>query len=304
LALLTQARAEGVPMTAQVAVRAVGLLLGLQCTLHPLRTNPAFREIARLPVAEQARALADPGMKARVLAAARADAADGTKLGGRLIGAFDRMYELGEPPDYEPDPSTSVAARAAREGRDPLDLAYDLLVADEGRTFLYLPSLNYGGGNLDVVGEMLAHPWAVPGLADGGAHVGTICDASFPTTLLALWGRDRARGRFGLPFLVERHTRATARTVGLRDRGVLAPGYRADLNVIDFERLALHRPEMRHDLPAGGRRLVQTAEGYVATVVAGEVVYEHGEPTGALPGRLVRGGRPSPPANPAPGGAP
>jgi N-acyl-D-aspartate/D-glutamate deacylase len=309
LELLTQARADGVPMTAQVAVRAVGLLLGLSCTLHPLRGNRVFREIAGLPVPEQARVLADPGMKARVLAAAEADATAGTKLGGRLINAFDKMYELGEPPDYEPDPATSIAARAAREGRDPLELAYDLLVADEGRTFLYLPSLNYGRGNLDAVGEMLAHPWAVPGLADGGAHVGTICDASFPTTLLALWGRDRARGRFALPFLVERHTRATARTVGLHDRGVLTPGHRADVNLIDFERLAAHRPEMRHDLPAGGRRLVQTAEGYVATVVAGQVVYEHGEPTGALPGRLVRGGRPSPagpaaPANPVTGGAP
>jgi N-acyl-D-aspartate/D-glutamate deacylase len=293
LELLSQARADGVPMRAQVAPRAVGLLLGLQCTLHPLMTNPVYREIAPLPLDEQATTLADPGFKERVLAAASGERAEG-KVGGRLIAAFGRMFELGDPPDYEPDPGSSIAARAAREGRDPLDLAYDVLASDGGRTFLYLPSLNWVDGNLDAVGEMLAHPHTVPGLSDGGAHVGTICDASFPTTLLAYWGRDRERGRLDLPFLVQRHTRDTARTVGMLDRGVLAAGYRADVNLIDFGGLRLHRPEMRHDLPAGGRRLVQTAEGYVATIVAGEVTYEQGEPTDALPGRLVRGATPAP----------
>jgi N-acyl-D-aspartate/D-glutamate deacylase len=287
LELLSEARARGVPMTAQVATRAVGLLMGLQCTFHPLISNDVYREIAGLPVDEQARILADPDVKARVLAAER-------ERPGRRVPfhrQFERMYVLGDPPDYEPDPATSVAATAAREGRDPAELAYDLVTADEGRGFLYVPSLNYAGGNLDAVGEMLAHPWTVPGLADGGAHVGIICDASFPTTLLAYWGRDRARGRLALPFLVHRHTQATARTVGLHDRGVLAPGYRADLNVIDFDALAVHRPEMRYDLPAGGKRLVQAAEGYVATAVAGEITYEHGEATGPLPGRLIRGAR-------------
>jgi N-acyl-D-aspartate/D-glutamate deacylase len=293
LALLAEARAAGIPMTAQVAPRAVGLLLGLTCTLNPLLTNRAFREIADRSAAEVARALTDPAVRERILAADAARRADG-RGGGRLITAFDRMYELGDPPDYEPDPSTSLAARAAREGREPVELACDLLAADRGRGFLYVPSLNYAGGNLDAVGEMLAHPGTVPGLADGGAHVGTICDASFPTTLLAHWGRDRTRGTLAVAFLVQRHTRDTARTVGLYDRGVVAPGYRADLNLIDFERLALRRPEMRYDLPAGGRRLVQTAAGYVATVVAGQVTYEHGEATGPLPGRLIRGARPAP----------
>jgi N-acyl-D-aspartate/D-glutamate deacylase len=293
LDLLSAARADGVPMTAQVATRAIGLLLGLQCTLHPLMANPVYRDLADLPLDERVRALSDPAVKERVLAAHAAER-DEAKLGGRLIGSFHRMYELADPPDYEPDPSTSVAARAEATGRDPLELAYDLLLGDGGRSFLYTPLLNYADGNLDAVGEMLAHPHTVPGLADGGAHVGTICDASFPTTLLAHWGRDRSRGRLPLPFLVQRHTRDTARTVGLLDRGVLAPGYRADVNVIDHEHLVARRPEIRHDLPAGGRRLVQAADGYLATVVAGEVTYQAGEATGALPGRLLRGGRSAP----------
>jgi N-acyl-D-aspartate/D-glutamate deacylase len=293
LELLAAANADGVVMTAQVAPRAVGLMLGLQCTLHPLLVNPVYRDIAALPLAERVATMADAEFKQRILAAAAAPR-DESKIGGLLIQAFHRMYELNDPPDYEPDPSSSIAARAEREGRSALDLAYDVLLTDGGRSFLYLPSLNYADGNLDAVGEMLVHPNTVIGLADGGAHVGTICDASFPTTLLALWARDRERGRLELPFAIERHTRATARTVGLLDRGVLAPGYRADLNLIDFEHLTARRPEIRHDLPAGGKRLVQAADGYVATIVAGEVTYENGEASGPLPGRLVRGPQAAP----------
>ena len=297
LELLSAANADGVTMTAQVAPRAVGLLLGLQCTLHPLLTNRVYREVADLPLAERVAVLSSGDFKERVLAEARASderARVEGKIGGRLLGAFDRLFELGDPPDYEPDPATSVSAQAERAGRDPLDLAYDLLLGDGGRAFLYLPMLNWVDGNLDAVGEMLAHPHTVPGLADGGAHLGTICDASFPTTLLALWGRDRDHQRLELPYLVRQHTWDTAATVGLLDRGVLAPGYRADINLIDFEGLTARRPEMRHDLPAGGRRLVQGADGYVATVVAGQVTYENGEATGPLPGRLVRGPQPAP----------
>ena len=293
LELLTEANAEGVAMAAQVAPRAVGLLLGLQCTLHPFLTNPVYREIAALGLDEQVAALSDPGFRERVIDAAKAKR-DEDRRRGRLLDGFDAMYELGDPPDYEPDPATSLAGRAERAGVDPLDLAYDHMISDGGRAFFYVPLLNYADGNLDAAGEMLAHPHTVPGLGDGGAHLGTICDASFPTTLLALWGRDRDRGRLDLPYLVRQHTRDTARTVGLADRGVLAPGYRADLNVIDFDALVARRPEMRHDLPAGGRRLVQQAEGYVATVAAGQVTSENGEATGPLPGRLVRGPQPAP----------
>lgn len=293
LELLTEANVAGVAMTAQVAPRAVGLLLGLQCTLHPFLTNPVYREIADLELDARVRALTDPSFRDRLLRASR-DRRDDHRRSGRLLESFESMFVLGDPPDYEPDPAVSLAAIAAHEGRDPLDLAYEHLVADAGRSFLYVPLLNYADGNLDSTGEMLAHPHTVPGLADGGAHLGTICDASFPTTLLALWGRDRERGQLALPYLVQQHTRDTARTVGLLDRGVVAPGYRADLNLIDFERLVARRPEMHYDLPAGGRRLVQAADGYVATIVAGQTTYENGEAAGPLPGRLVRGAQREP----------
>ncbi|MGZ4689804.1 MAG: N-acyl-D-amino-acid deacylase family protein [Acidimicrobiia bacterium] len=293
LELLAEASRDGVAMTAQVAPRAVGLLLGLQCTLHPLLTNPVYREVASLPLSERVEVLRDSAFKERVLAADAAQQAD-ERLGGRVLQAFHRMSEVQDPPDYEPTTESSIAVRAERSGRAPLDLAYDLMLEDDGRALLYVPLLNYGDGNLDAVGEMLAHPDTIVGLGDGGAHVSTICDASFPTTLLTLWGRDRDHGRLELPFLVERQTRATARAVGLLDRGVLAPGYRADVNVIDFEHLTARQPEMHYDLPAGGRRLVQRADGYVATLVAGTVTYEHGDATGRLPGRLVRGPQATP----------
>ncbi|MHB1912874.1 MAG: N-acyl-D-amino-acid deacylase family protein [Acidimicrobiales bacterium] len=284
---ISVARQDGLAITGQVATRAVGLLLGLGCTLHPFMANPVFAEIAGLSVAEQARAMDDPGFKDRVLAAA--GEIDRNKLGGRLITRFEWMFELDDPPDYEPSSDQSLQARAQRAGVAPADLAYDLLAADGGATLLYMPTLNYTEGNLDAVGEMLGHPYTVPGLGDGGAHVGTISDGSFPTTLLTLWGRDRARGRFELPCLIQRHCRDTARTVGLYDRGVLAPGYKADVNVIDFDRLTARRPEIRYDLPAGGRRVVQRADGYAHTFVSGVEVYADGVATGDLPGRLVRG---------------
>jgi N-acyl-D-aspartate/D-glutamate deacylase len=288
LELLGEANRDGVEMRAQVAPRAVGLLLGLECTLHPLLTNPVYGEVAALPLAERVTTMRDPAFKMRVLEAERAGG------GHRLLQGFGRMSVVGDVPNYEPQPGDSVAARAARAGRAPMDVAYDLLLEDDGHALLYVPLLNYGDGNLDAAGEMLADPHSVVGLGDGGAHVGTICDASFPTTLLAWWGRDRDHGRLDLPFLVHRQTQATARAVGLFDRGVLAPGYRADLNLIDFDALQARKPEMHHDLPAGGRRFVQPADGYVATVVAGTVTYERGEATGPLPGRLLRGPQPAP----------
>ena len=296
LDLLTAANAAGVPMTAQVAPRAVGVLLGHQASVHPFLANPDVRALADRPLAERVAALAAPELRRRVLEAETAARDERSAAGrpARFLHDTARMFPLGDPPDYEPAAEDSVAARAARRGVDPLELAYDLLLEDGGRAFLYVPLLNYADGNLDAAGEMLAHPHTVVGLADGGAHVGSICDASFPTTLLAHWARDRRRGTLDLPFLVHRQTQATARAVGLLDRGVLAPGHRADVNVIDAGAVQARRPEMRHDLPAGGKRLVQAADGYVATLVAGQVTYEHGEAAGPLPGRLVRGPRPAP----------
>jgi len=299
LAKLSAANEAGLVVRAQVAARAVGLLLGLQCTLHPFMANPVWRDIAAHParagraVAEQARVMRDPAVKAAVLAAQTGDR-NRNLIGGRLIHKYELMYELADPPCYEPDPADSIAARAAREGRPAAELAYDIITGDDGRAMLYVTALNYVSGNLDVVHEMLAHPCTLPGLSDGGAHVGTISDASFPTTLLAHWTRDRDSGRFPVEYIVARQARDTARSVGLRDRGVLAPGYRADLNIIDTARLRLRRPEMHFDLPGGGRRLLQRADGYLHTFVRGQETYADGQPTDALPGRLIRGAQPAP----------
>ena len=291
---LSQANHDGLPMRAQVAPRAVGLLLGLDCTLNPFMTNPVWRRLDGRPLSEQVATMSDPDFRQKVLDAQAGEKARG-KLGGGIIGMFERMFPLDDPPDYEPDVENSAAARAAAAGVEPAEWAYDFLLGDGGRAMLYVPFLNYADGNLDATREMLAHPHTVPGLSDGGAHVGTICDGSFPTFLLSHWGRDRARGElFELEWLVNQHTRETARTVGLGDRGVLAPGYRADINVIDFDRLAIDRPEMHHDLPAGGRRVLQRATGYRHTFVAGVETYADGDATGELPGRLVRGARPTP----------
>jgi N-acyl-D-aspartate/D-glutamate deacylase len=290
LAELDRAQADGLAMKAQVAARAVGILLGLDCTLHPFLVNERFQAIKDDPFEAKLETMRDPAFRADVLAALSGAKAKG-KLGGGLIGMFDRMFPMTDPPDYEPDQSASVAARAAAAGVTPEEWAYDHMAT--GQMF-YVPFLNYAEFNLDAVGEMLAHPLTVPGLSDGGAHVSTICDASFPTYLLTHWVRDRATGRMPLAEVVKRQTRDTARLVGLDDRGVLAPGYRADVNVIDLDRLQIHAPKMQRDLPAGGRRVMQKADGYLHSIVAGTETYASGEPTGALPGNLIRGAQPAP----------
>jgi N-acyl-D-aspartate/D-glutamate deacylase len=285
---IAQANAAGLPIRAQVAARAVGLVMGLELTLHPFMTNPVWQEMAHLPLADQAVRLSQPEAKAAVLAA-QTKKKRTALIGGRLIDKFHLMYELTDPPQYEPDPRNSVAARAERDGRDAADLAYDMLLADGGRGLLYVMTANFEDGTLESVREMLEDPWSLPGLSDGGAHVGSICDGSFPTTLLQHWTRDRARGTVGLEFLIQRQCRDTAAAVGLADRGVLASGYRADLNIIDLDGLRLRRPEVHHDLPGGGRRLLQRAEGYRHTFVRGVETYADGIDTGELPGRLIRG---------------
>jgi N-acyl-D-aspartate/D-glutamate deacylase len=211
---------------------------------------------------------------------------------GLRVANYDEIYPLGDPPDYEPAAETSIARMAAARGIDPAALAYDLLLEDGGRTLLYMATANYAMRDLEMCNAALRHAGGVIGLGDGGAHLGSICDASYPTFMLTHWVRDRRRGaRLQLEFAVEAMTRRTARVAGLNDRGVLAPGYRADINVIDFAGLKLGKPFIARDLPCGGRRLMQRAQGFKATIVAGEVVYRDGEATGALPGRLVRGTR-------------
>jgi N-acyl-D-aspartate/D-glutamate deacylase len=235
--------------------------------------------------------LADSELRAKVVA----DVAD--HPGGRTMEMLDRVFALGDPPDYEPRPESSIAARAAAAGVHPVELLYDLMLGNNGEALLYWPILNYADGNLDAAHELLSHPYTVPGLSDGGAHVGTICDASFPTTLLSYWGRDRDHGRFDVEWLVQQQCRATAETVGLLDRGIVAPGFKADINIIDFDRLGMRAPRLVFDLPAGGKRLLQPSLGYLHTFATGVEVCTNGESTGATPGRLVRGAQLDPRAS-------
>src|ERR1043166_5827522 len=287
---------SGLPIKAQVAPRPIGVLLGLQGTLNPFSAHETFAAIKDKPLAEKLATMRDPQFRARMLAETAAQMRNNRLARG--ITEFERIFPLGDPPDYEPPKERSVASLAAKQDRTPAEVAYDLLLKDDGRAFLFMPFANYMNYNLDCCGEMIAHGDCLMGLGDGGAHVGLISDGSYPTYLLAHWGRDRAPGRFDLGYLVKRQTADTARAVGLHDRGVIAPDMKADLNVIDFERLKVKAPRMAFDLPAGGKRLLQGAEGYVATIVSGEIVYRDGEPTGTLPGKLVRG----PQGAPAPAG--
>ena len=286
LALIERAAREGLPMRAQVAPRPIGLLLGLQGTLNPFVAHEAFAAIKDKPLKEKVAAMRDPAFRARIMA--ENDARQSHPLARRVM-MFEQIYPLGDPPDYEPPRESAIAAQAKRLGTDPAELAYDMLLEDEGRAFLFSPFANYTEYNLDACHDMIAHPDTVMGLGDGGAHVGIISDGSYPTYLLTHWGRDRSYGRFPLEYLVKRQTSDTARAVGLNDRGVVAPGKKADLNVIDFAKLKVQAPRMAFDLPAGGKRLLQGADGYVATIVSGEVTYRDGAATGALPGKLVRG---------------
>ncbi len=290
LAASLNACAEGARLFPQIAGRPTGILSGHHTTLCLFSDFPAYaalRERCATP-AELAAALADPEVRRSVVSwtpssPAQADA---------MAKAYERTFILGNPPDYEPGPERSLAGLAAAEGVPPLEVAYDEMARDGGQGLLYIPILNYATGDLDHVREMLLHPQGLLGLADGGAHTGTICDASMPTFMLTHWTRDRSRGdRLPLEFVVKKQTHDTARLYGMSDRGTVELGALADFNLIDYDALALGAPFVTNDLPAGGRRLLQKASGYVATIKSGTVTFEHGEPTGALPGRLVRGAR-------------
>lgn len=292
---ITEAQDQGIAMYGQVPPRATGLLLGLNTTVNSFSFNPVFGEIAALPLEEQVAAMRDAEFRARVLATPNPEI--GVPLIDEVLYSYDKMFLLGDPANYEPDPEDSIGARARRMGITPEELMYDTLLENDGHALVYQPLFNYEHGNLDHVKTMLDHPYTVSGLGDAGAHCGMLCDASFPTTLIQHWGRDRSRGdRLPLEQLIAMQTQKTAEQVGLNDRGVLKPGYKADINIIDYDNLALHSPEIINDLPAGGRRLVQRATGYVATIVSGKVAFREGEPTGVLNGKLVRGSQASPQA--------
>lgn len=282
------ANREGAWLVPQVAGKPASVLVGFDSTFHPFINNPEYRPYAAMPLAERVEHLRDPAVRARII-----EASTGRPLAGLeafMAANLDKLFPLGDPPDYEPDPSTSIAAVAASEGRAPLEVAYDMMLRNDGTELLYLPMLGYVNGSLDDIGEMLRHPATVLGLGDGGAHCGVLCDASLPTFMLTHWARDRSRGdRLSVEEVVNHQTRRAALLYGFEDRGLLEPGYLADVNVIDMENLTLLPPKMVYDLPAGGKRLIQDAVGYVATVKSGVVVRENGKATGERPGVLLRG---------------
>ena len=294
LGKLDAARAAGVPIAAQVCGRSVGMLQGLDTSLHPFVFHPSYKAIADLPLAGRLARLRDPALRARLLAEKPEPTATADPRAFTRAVDLEVIYELGDPPNYEPRAEDSIAARARALGVAPEALAYDLLLKDEGRNLFLRPLHNYADHDFEAVRAMLVHPGTHVGLGDGGAHLGYICDAGLPTFMLTFWARDRARGDLlPLPQVVRTLTLDLATQIGLTDRGRIAPGLRADLNVIDYERLRLHRPHVVHDLPGGGRRLLQDASGYDLTMVAGVVTQRAGQPTGAWPGRLVRGGQPA-----------
>ncbi len=283
---IEHANDAGYKMRGQVAPRPIGILLGLTTTLSPFTTRPSFTEVAHLPLDERVLAMADPGRKARILAEPTGKGF-GTMF--RLMDEGRKIWLMTDPPNYEPNPEDSLNAQAVARGLDPWSYIYDVLLQNNGRSLLYTPFANYAQNNLDCCRDMILHKDTVMGLGDGGAHVGTICDASFITSLITHWGRDRVRGeKIDLPTLIKCQSRDTARAVDLTDRGTLEPGMKADVNIIDFENLSVRLPEIVNDLPAGGARLQQRADGYLMTIVNGEPTYIEGEETDSLPGRLVR----------------
>lgn len=292
LTMVEKANDSGAEITAQVFPRPIGLMVGLDLSINPFVLYPSYREIAGLPLAERVAEMRKPDVRQRILADQPSIVP--TNPIAYLSQSWEWTYPLGDDADYEPDPSESIAARARARGVSAVEEAYDRLLDDDGHAILLDALANFRDNSLDTVGDLLRRDDVVLGLGDGGAHYGMICDSSFPTYVLTHWARDRASGRFSVAAAVRELTSVPARVAGLDDQGRIAVGYKADLNVIDHQNLRLHKPVITYDLPAGGRRLDQTADGYVATIVAGEIIAENGKPTAARPGRLVRGRRPAP----------
>lgn len=278
------ANADGLPIFGQVLTRPTGIMLGFEVSQNPFVNRPSWNKIADLPYDEKLAILRQPNFRKQLISETNPDA----RLANRVTN-WERIFPLGDPPNYEPAPEDSIAAMAARSGADPAELVYDLLLENDGKTILYRPLSNYSYGDLGTVQEMFSHPNSLVGLGDGGAHVGVLSDASAITYMLTHWTRDRTRGdKMPLPWAIKRLSRDNAAAIGLNDRGLLRPGYKADINVIDYDRLQLRAPQVAYDLPSNGRRLLQRIEGYDATIVSGVPVQIGGEETGSLPGRLVR----------------
>jgi N-acyl-D-aspartate/D-glutamate deacylase len=289
LGLIEQANAEGLPIKGQVIGRPIGLMMGLAISRNPFSLCPSYQAIAHLDLPARLRALREAEFRARVLQEYRV----AMEAGASSIQPWlDSIYPMSDPPDYEPRPQDSLAARARAKGLEPVEYAYDLLIENDGTAIFYNPSVNYSNNSIAAAETMIRHPDTLYGLGDGGAHMGMICDASASTYMLTRWGT----GPDAIPLatVVKGLSADNAAAMGLHDRGIIAKGYRADLNLIDLGRLALRRPHVVHDLPCGRSRLDQRAEGYVATFVGGQATYRDGVATEALPGRLVRGGQGAP----------
>jgi N-acyl-D-aspartate/D-glutamate deacylase len=289
--------ANGANIVAQIALRGNGIVMAWQGTVHPFRFRPAWLEIMDKPWAEQLAHLKDPAFKQRMITEPN-QFPESDLIGLIMIvaGGWTLQYEMTPSFNYEPRQNETIAARAAAAGVDPVEYAYDLLMRDEGRGFIYFPILNYADGNLNFLEKLQEAGDTVNSLSDGGAHCGTICDAASPTFMLQHWVRDRDGKRITLENAVKRQCRDTALLYGLEDRGVIAPGYLADINVIDFDKVQLSKPWLAFDLPAGGKRLLQKADGYVCTIKSGEVTFRDGAYLGVHPGRLIRGPQRAPAA--------
>ncbi len=286
LALVNAANAAGAKISPQILPRPIGIVAGFDLSTHPFCLCPSYLPIANLPLEQQLEHLRDPEFRARLIAEVPEE---GHPL-AQLSRNWDWLFPLSDPPNYEPAPETSVGAQARAQGRSPEDVAMDLLMnGGDGQGMLYNALGNFNNGKLDALYDLMQRDDVVLGLGDGGAHYGAICDASYPTFLLTYWTRDRDGPRLDWAKAIRALSATPAEAVGLHDRGRLAPGYKADLNVIDAQRLALHRPVVKRDLPGGGRRLDQGATGFAATVVSGQIIRRDDRPTGARPGRLVRG---------------
>ena len=283
---IEEAQNEGVNMYGQVPPRATGILMGLTATLNPFRFHPSYMEIADLPLEERVKIMNTSEFREKLM---KEQGVSINPLVDEIVNSFGKMFKLGEPANYEPDPKDSFKSLAETSNMTAAEIAYQAMLEKDGRALIYHPLFNYQPGDLSLVEKMLKHPYTISGLGDAGAHCGAISDASFPTTLVQHWSRDRNRGeKLPLETVIKMQTSETANLLGINDRGVIEEGFKADINIIDYEGLTLHEPEIVNDLPAGGRRLVQKASGYDYTIVSGEVAFIKGEATGALNGRLIR----------------